>query len=252
MPTRRPQNAVENKGVSVAYVPDMWFDAAGASDPELLRPTDLRGGGRDEQSRQGRADLLLHQPAERPVAVLPRPRLGHHPPERLCRRGRALPDPGPDRERSDRRRRRSRRPGHRHPAGHPGQDLRAEPRAARRLRRDLGYGPLGRRGQPVAAARLLAGAEPGRHLGRQPVRPVGLWPLVLAAHRRTSPTGRSPTPTTIAGNLRPRCELVRAADDARHAVQLHGYGGVPRHAAGQRQGLPHRHAGPRRSTASAS
>ena len=40
------------------------------------------------QTRAGRADLLLHQPAERPADVLPRPRLRHHPPERLCRRGR--------------------------------------------------------------------------------------------------------------------------------------------------------------------
>ena len=42
-------------------------------------------------------DLLLHQPAERPADVLPRPRLGHHPPERVRGRGRRLPDHRPDR-----------------------------------------------------------------------------------------------------------------------------------------------------------
>ena len=37
------------------------------------------------------ADVLLHQPAERPADVLPRPCLRHHPPQCLCRRGRGLP-----------------------------------------------------------------------------------------------------------------------------------------------------------------
>ena len=55
------------KGVSVHNVPDMH------GDPEP----------------PGDADLLLHQPAERPADVLPRPRVRHHPPERLRRRGRA-------------------------------------------------------------------------------------------------------------------------------------------------------------------
>ncbi len=49
------------KGVSVSNVPDM----AG--------------------SRPRRRDVLLHQPAERPPDVLPRPCVGHHPPERVCR-----------------------------------------------------------------------------------------------------------------------------------------------------------------------
>ena len=55
---------------------------------------------------------------------------------------------------------------------------------ARPAGRDLGHRPLGRRGQPVGAACLLAGPEPGRRLGRQRVRPLGLRPLVLAAHER--------------------------------------------------------------------
>ena len=45
---------------------------------------------RHARSGPGRHDLLLHEPAERPADVLPRPCLGHHPPERLCRRGRRL------------------------------------------------------------------------------------------------------------------------------------------------------------------
>ena len=70
------------------------------------------------------------------------------------------------------------------PAGHPGQDLRAQRCPARPAGRDLGHRPLGRRGQPVGAACLLPGPEPGRRLGRQRVRPLGLRPLVLAADKQ--------------------------------------------------------------------
>ena len=50
---------------------------------------------------------------------------------------------------------------------------------------------VGRRGQPVAAARLLAGPESRRQLRGQPVRPVGLWAVVLAAHHQHPlPAGR--------------------------------------------------------------
>ncbi len=61
-------------------------------DHRLRRPDDLRDSRRDEQPRPRVADLLLHQPAERAAAVLPRPCLGDHPPQRLCRRGRGIPD----------------------------------------------------------------------------------------------------------------------------------------------------------------
>ena len=81
-----------NKGVSVQYVPDMWYDASGNTIASCAGQTTCAVARRDELPGQGRADLLLHQPAERPAAVLPRPRLGHHPPERLRRRGRRLPD----------------------------------------------------------------------------------------------------------------------------------------------------------------
>ena len=88
-----PPIPVENKGDSVAYVPDMWFDATtGDHDSWLRGRYDLQRAERDELPGRGRADLLLHQPAERPDAVLPRSRLGHHPPERLRGRGRRLPD----------------------------------------------------------------------------------------------------------------------------------------------------------------
>ena len=49
-------------------------------------------------------DLLLHQPAERAADVLPRPLVGHHPPERVRRRGRRLPDHRRHRADADRRR----------------------------------------------------------------------------------------------------------------------------------------------------
>ena len=78
----------ENEGVSVSNVPDM-------PDP----------GPRG-------ADVLLHQPAERPADVLPRPCLGHHPPERVCGRGRRLPGDRRDRTGSDGSRRRTCRPRH--------------------------------------------------------------------------------------------------------------------------------------------
>ena len=58
------------EGVSVQNVPDM-----------------LDGGRRGALRGDGRRllDLLLHQPAERAADVLPRPRVGHHPAQRLRR-----------------------------------------------------------------------------------------------------------------------------------------------------------------------
>ena len=77
------------RGVSVQFVPDMWFD-----------PTthDVVPGGHGrsatERPRARLADLLLHQPAERAADVLPRPCRRHHAPQRVCRRGRAVPAAG--------------------------------------------------------------------------------------------------------------------------------------------------------------
>ena len=71
---------------------------------------------------------------------------------------------------------------------------------------------LGRRGQPLAAARLLPGAEPRRRLRRQRLRPLGLRAVVLAADdQRGVPTDRQPV---LRPDLRPRRWLVRAAADA--------------------------------------
>jgi hypothetical protein len=95
------ENTPYPEGVSVADVPDM------------PTPTTRRN------------DLLLHQPAERPLDVLPRPCLGHHPPERVCWRSCSIYHPGPDRAGSGRRWDHPRPRSH-HPAGRPGQDLRAE------------------------------------------------------------------------------------------------------------------------------
>ncbi len=71
-------------------------------------------------------DLLLHQPAERAADVLPRPRLGDHPPERVRGRGRRLPHHRPETEQSlVSARDRPLAPGET-PAHHPGPDLRAD------------------------------------------------------------------------------------------------------------------------------
>ena len=68
------ENTSYPKGVSVQNVPDM-------PDPG-----------------DGLADLLLLQRAKRPPALLPRPLLGHHAPQRVRGRGGRLPDPRRDRE----------------------------------------------------------------------------------------------------------------------------------------------------------
>ncbi len=89
--------------------------------------------------------------------------------------------------------------------------------AACRLGRVMERGEVGRRRQPVAAARLLARPEPGRRLGREPVRPLGLRAVVLAADdQHPVPARRQPVLQLI---LQPeRCGLVRAAAHAGHAL----------------------------------
>ena len=122
------------KGVSVSYVPDMWFNAVtGATITACAKLTTCGAAECDEQPRPRVVDVLLDEPAERQVAVLPRSRLGDHPPQRLRRRGGGIPDPGQrgagDDERRDRQRphlrRRNDPPPLRHDSpGHPGQDVR--------------------------------------------------------------------------------------------------------------------------------
>ena len=151
------------------------------------RPRHARSGPR-------RADLLLHQPAERAADVLPRPCVGHHPAQRVRRRGRGLRAHRRDRADPDRPRRRPRRPRRRHAARHPGQDLR--PGQHRPDRPDLGQQPLGRHGQPVDAARLHARAEPGpTHSGRAR-SDAGCTARGSGRRPRTPSTRRSPTRTT--------------------------------------------------------
>ena len=83
-----------------------------------------------------------------------------------------------------------------HPAGRPGQDLRTERCATRPAGRDLGHRPLGRRGQPVGAACLLPGPEPGRLPRASTSSAAG--PTAPGSGRLPTPsiTGRSTTPTT--------------------------------------------------------
>ena len=71
------------EGVDVRYVPDM---------PDRQRPA------------RRRHDVLLHQPAERAADVLPRPRLGHHAPQRVRGGGRRLHHRGRHREEAHRHR----------------------------------------------------------------------------------------------------------------------------------------------------
>ena len=174
------ENTPWPQGVSVENVPDM-------------------GSCRLRRPRRRLPDLLLHQPAERPAAVLPRPRLGHHPPERLRGRGRRLPD-------------HRRRPS-RSCVGHGGliptlgdrqiplviQDRTFVPGRRAQLAdwQDPTWDadPLGRQGQPLVPPRLHAGAEPRRPERHERLRPLDVRPLVLAARRRHR-TGRSPTRTT--------------------------------------------------------
>ena len=62
-----------NKGESVRYVPDMWFDASGnlINDPSCVQGSTTCGVvWRHQQPRRRFNDLLLHQPAKRPLDVL--------------------------------------------------------------------------------------------------------------------------------------------------------------------------------------
>ena len=101
----------------------------------------------------------------------------------------------------------------------------------------LGHDPLGRRRQPVAAARLHAGAEPERSQRHEPVRTLDVRPLVLAPRvQHQVRSDRQPL-------LRPRPDRsarrtrLRAAADPRHREQLRGYGSVHGHPGGERHGL---------------
>ena len=196
------------KGVSVYNVPDM-------ANPGKPRP-------RDDPGRR-RADVLLHQRAERAADVLPRPRVRHHPPQRVRRRGAGYllqddAETGPGR-------RAGLIPGcwtsiplviqdktfvDATTIGAHGPDLELGDRGAGTTRTPATPVTRGAEdGRPLVAARLHAGAEPVRPLGRQRDGPLALRSLVLA-RPRPIPYGPVPNPyydpraSTRPGS-RPRC-----------------------------------------------
>ena len=147
----------------------------------------------------GSHDLLLHQPAERAADVLPRPRLRHHPPERVRRRGRGLPDHGRRREQelvAD-----GHHPGRPDPADHPGQDLRRRRRPIAHDRPDLELGHrtpdgIGRR-RPATCGipHVYMPAQNPSDLGRRERRwAAGTTARGSGRPRRTSRIRRSPNP----------------------------------------------------------
>ena len=170
----RRSHAVQ-RGASVEYVPDMWFDAqsvgqrrhAGATNDPVV-------------------DLLLHQRAERTADVLPRPPYGItrlnvyageaapyvlqdpveqklSPAARSAPPSRQGPSPPP----------RSRWSSRTRPSSPASQLANEGPH--------LGHRPTGAAGQPLASARLHAQPEPRRHPGRQRHGALGLRLLVLPA-----------------------------------------------------------------------
>ena len=96
--------------------PHQWITPAGENTPTPRASASTNVPDMPDPG-PGAHDLLLLQPAERPADVLPRPCLRHHPPQRLCRRGRGLPAHRPGRAEADRCRDPPRGPD---PADHPG------------------------------------------------------------------------------------------------------------------------------------
>ena len=188
----------------------------------------------------GARDVLLHQPAERAADVLPRPRLGHHPAERVCRRGRRLPDHRPDGAEPDRHRRRPRRPRHRHPADHPGQDLRARARPQMaKLDPTWNADQVGRRGQPLDTTTSTCPRRTPATPRHERVRTLDVRPVVLAAGQgRQVPADRQPVLRPDA--LRPgrRSRLLRAGADPVDAERLGRHGAFNDTPDRQRHGLP--------------
>ena len=229
------ENTPWPRGVSVENVPDMVGTGKPAKRPRLL--------GREERLR----DLLLHQPAERPADVLPRPLVGHHPPQRLRRRGSRLPDQRSDGEEADRQR------------DDPGPSrFRSSSRTARssRTRRTSAkQDPTWNASQWGGEGNLwyhhvyMPAQNPGdpsgmSSFGRWMYGPW-FWP---PATRRTgrSPT-RTTTPAATSTTRRPGStsrSLLRAQADPGHAEHLDRDGAVQRHAHRQRDCVPDHHGRP--------
>ena len=150
------------------------------------------------RSRKRIHDLLLDERTGWSLDVLPRPRLRHHPPERVRRGGRRLLLDRSGRRNctghSDRARNGC-RPGTPDSTGHPGQDVRAqhEPAGRRGSYLDLGHRSREwseRQRRSLVQPRLSDQPEP-RGFGRlQCIRPLGLRCVVLPAANRS--VGRRP------------------------------------------------------------
>ena len=171
--------------------PHQWTTPAGENTP-YPKGVSVQQRPRHARSRPGRADVLLHQPAERPADVLPRPCLRHHPPQRLRRRGRGLPAAGPGRADAGQRRD--------DPARRPSRRARSRPSRSRWSSRTR---PSCRRDTQLAAAGSRRGTRrkwggtgnlwfphvympnqnPNDARRRERHGPLGLRPLVLAAVR---------------------------------------------------------------------
>ncbi len=109
--------------------PHQWITPAGEDHP-LAAGRQRRQRPRHERlhgHRRRLPDLLLHEPAERPADVLPRSCVGHHPAQRVRRRGRRVPDHRRHREGTARVGNHPRRPD---PARRPGPDVRPRRRPA--------------------------------------------------------------------------------------------------------------------------
>ncbi len=139
------------KGVSVAYVPDMWFDANGDVVPEgTPGASNNPGPGRLTffYTNQQSARLMFYHDHAFGITrlnVYAGEAAGLHP-------------AGPGGEEPRRRRGHPRRPD---PPDRPGQDLRARRGAAVLAGPHLGHGQVRGRRQPVDAPRLHAQPEPG-------------------------------------------------------------------------------------------
>ena len=190
------ENTPYPKGVSVKNVPDM-------PDPG-----------------DGSHDVLLHEPAERPPAVLPRPQLRHHAPERVRRRGRRLPA-------SPTRPRRSSSPTRSFPSDQIPliiQDktfVDADDDRARPTRRGTGASTPGtpHTGDLWVPHVYVPAQNPADARRHEPDRPLALRSVVLAAGRPTSTHPPDPQPL-----LRPHQRSVGAAADAGDAQPVDGHG----------------------------
>jgi hypothetical protein len=103
------------KGVSVKYVPDMWFDAGG-------NPVPAGMPGATNDPGDGSLTFYYTNQQSARLDVLSRPCLRDNQAQRVCGRGLALHNTGPGGTESGQQRSHSRRPD---PFDHPGQDVRA-------------------------------------------------------------------------------------------------------------------------------